>query len=208
MSTGINSVSTNLGATMNIGAGDTASGGYASKWDGVPCNLSGTEAQQDNQRIKCVLQWYVSNPTKSLKLFYNKTQYFWSPWYGPLANGTMARNPWLTINPVKNITSNQEGFNLVVGGFGQLVSWLWLLGGLFLLIYGFAILWRQKHLERVIAVIAIIIISTNWLISLLSIGDHRFRLPIMGMSLFLQAVGLRTLFSGFKHPMVEGTSLR
>lgn len=208
VSTGINSVSTNLGATMNIGAGDTASGGYAIKWDGVPCNLSGTEAQQDNQRIKCVLQWYVNNPSKSLKLFYNKTQYFWSPWYGPLANGTMARNPWLTINPVKNITSNQEGLNLVVGGFGQLVSWLWLLGGLFLLVYGFVILWRQRYLERVIAVIAMIIISSNWLISLFSIGDHRFRLPIMGMSLFLQAVGLRTLFSGFKPPMVEGPSLR
>ena len=120
----------------------------------------------------------------------------------------MARNPWLTINPVKNITSNQEGLNLVVGGFGQLVSWLWLLGGLFLLIYGFAILWRQKYFERVSAVSAMIIISSNWLISLLSIGDHRFRLPIMGMSLFLQAVGLRTLFSGFKPPMVEGTALR
>lgn len=208
VSTGINSISTNLGATMNIGAGDTASGGYASKWDGVPCNLSGTEAEQDNQRVKCVLQWYVNNPTKSLKLFYNKTQYFWSPWYGPLANGTMARNPWLTISPIKNISSTQEGLNLVIGDFGQLVSWLWLLGGLCFLVYGFLILWRQKSLERVIAIIAIIIITTNWMISLLSIGDHRFRIPIMGMSLFLQAVGIRTLLSGFKPPIVDAPSLR
>ena len=193
---------------MNIGAGETASGGYANKWDGVPCSLSGTEAQQDNQRVKCVLQWYVSNPTKSLKLFYNKTQYFWSPWYGPLANGTMARNPWLTINPIKNISSTPEGLNLVIGSFGQFVSWLWLLGGIFFLIYGFLILWRQKFLERAIAIITMIIITTNWMISLLSIGDHRFRLPIMGMSLFLQAVGIRTLLSGFKPPMVDTPSLR
>jgi hypothetical protein len=51
-------------------------------------------------------------------------------------------------------------------------------------------------------------ITTNWLITLLTIGDHRFRIPIMGMSLFLQAIGLKTLFSGGKAPMVDGPALR
>jgi hypothetical protein len=74
--------------------------------------------------------------------------------------------------------------------------------------YGFTILWRAKQLERLMASIAIITISTSWLISLVTIGDHRFRLPIMGMSLFLQAVGIRTLFKGGKLPMVDGPALR
>ena len=205
---GVNSISTNLGVTMNIGAGDKATGGYMKQDFGVPCTLTGDASQQDNQKVKCVLNWYVSNPAKGLKLFYNKTLYFWSPWFGPEANGTMNRNPWLTISPIKNIASTQDGANLVYGGFGKLISWLWLLGGLALLFYGYLTLWRQNSLERFVANIAMTVISTNWLISLISIGDHRFRIPILGMSLFLQAIGLKTLFKGGKAPMVDGPSLR
>ena len=205
---GINSISTNLGVTMNIGAGDNATGGYMKKDYGVECDLSGTSAQQDNQRVRCVLDWYLSNPVKTVELFYNKSIYFWSPWYGPAANGTMARNPWLTINPLKNIASTQDGFNLVYGGFGKVISWLWLLGGLALLLYGYLTLWRQNSLERFIGNLAMVAIATNWLITLLTIGDHRFRIPIMGLSLFLQAIGLKTLLRGGKPVMVDGPALR
>jgi len=208
---GINSISTNLGVTMNLGAGEGATGGYVGSGSkaGVPCKTEGNIAQQDNQRVKCILKWYVSNPTKSLKLFYNKTIYFWSPWFGTLGNGTMARNPWLTVSPLKNIASSSvEGNQLVLGPIGKAISWLWLLGGLALLFYGYWILFKQNHLERFIATLAMIVISSNWLISLMTIGDHRFRIPIMGMSLFLQAIGLKTLFSGGKAPMVDGPALR
>jgi hypothetical protein len=205
---GFNSISTNLGVTMNIGAGDNATGGYMKEGYGVPCTPTGNVAEQDNQRVRCVVEWYLANPTKAVKLFYNKTLYFWSPWFGPEANGTMARNPWLKISPIKNITSTQDGVNLVYGSFGKLISWLWLLSGLALLLYGYLTLWRQNSLERFIANMAMIAISTNWLISLVSIGDHRFRIPIMGLSLFLQAIGLKTLFRGGKPAMVDGPSLR
>jgi len=205
---GINSISTNLGVTMNIGAGDNATGGYIKEGFGVECDLSGTSSEQDNQRVRCVLNWYVSNPIKAVELFYNKSIYFWSPWYGPSANGTMARNPWLTINPLKNIASTQDGFNLVYGGFGKVISWLWLLGGLALLLYGYFTLWRQNSLERFIGNLSMVVIATNWLITLFTIGDHRFRIPIMGLSLFLQVIGLKTLLKGGKAPIVDGPSLR
>jgi hypothetical protein len=205
---GINSISTNLGVTMNIGAGENATGGYAKDGYGVDCDLSGNPAQQDNQKVRCVLNWYANNPAKSAELFYNKSIYFWSPWYGPLANGTMARNPWLTITPLKNMTNTQEGINLVSGGFGKIISWLWLLGGLALLFYGYLTLWRKNSLERFIGNMTMVAISINWLITLFTIGDHRFRIPIMGLSLFLQAVGIKTLFRGGKVPLVDGPSLR
>jgi hypothetical protein len=205
---GINSISTNLGVTMNIGAGDKATGGYMKEGYGVECDLSGNPSQQDNQRVGCVLNWYLDNPIKAAELFYNKSVYFWSPWYGPVANGTMARNPWLTINPLKNIATTQDGFNLVYGGFGKVISWLWLLGGLALLLYGYITLWRQNSLERFIGNLAMIAVVTNWLITLFTIGDHRFRIPIMGLSLFLQVIGLKTLLKGGKAPIVDGPSLR
>ena len=207
-SVGLNSISTNLGITMNIGAGDKATGGYMQEGYGVPCELSGTSVEQDNQRVKCVLDWYTQNPTKAIKLFYNKSVYFWSPWFGPIANGTMARNPWLKISPLQSIASNPEGADLILGPFGKLVSWVWLIGGLALLIYGYLALWRQNSLERFLGNLAIIAIGTNWLVSLISIGDHRFRIPIMGISLFLQAIGLKSLFGGRKLFMVDGPTLR
>jgi hypothetical protein len=203
--TGMNTISNNLGNTMNLGAGDKATGGYNSKDKGVDCNV---ENRTDNDLVMCVLRWYLKNPSKSLQLFYNKSIYFWSPWFGPEANGTMARNPWLKISPVKNITSTQEGIDLVYGGFGKLVSWIWLLSGIALLLYGFKFLWQQKSLERFIATMVMVVILTNWLISLISIGDHRFRIPIMGMSLFLQAIGIKALFKGKKPLMVDGPALR
>jgi len=207
-SNGFNAISTNLGKTMNIGAGDKATGGYMEKDYGVPCNTNGNVAQKDNQTVKCVLNWYLSNPIKGAELFYNKTLYFWSPWSGPEGNGTMARNPWLKINPIQNIIKTKEGYTLIFSGFGKFISWLWLLGGIATLLYGYLILWRQKSLERFIGSIAMIAIGSNWLISLISIGDHRFRVPIMGMSLFLQAIGIKTLLKGGKAPMVDGPSLR
>jgi hypothetical protein len=205
---GINSISTNLGVTMNIGAGDNATGGYMKEGYGVECDLSGNPSQQDNQRVGCVLNWYLGNPIKAAELFYNKSIYFWSPWYGPAANGTMARNPWLFINPLKDIAATQDGFNVVYGGYGKVISWLWLLGGLALLLYGYFTLWRQNSIERFIGNLAMVAVTTNWLITLFTIGDHRFRVPIMGLSLFLQAIGLKTLFSGGKVPMVDGPALR
>ena len=207
-SVGLNSISTNLGITMNIGAGDKATGGYMQEGFGVPCELSGTSVEQDNQRVKCVLDWYTQNPTKAIKLFYNKSVYFWSPWFGPIANGTMARNPWIKISPLQSIASKPEGVNLILGPFGKLVSWVWLIGGLALLIYGYLALWRQNSLERFLGNLAIIAIGTNWVVSLISIGDHRFRIPIMGISLFLQAIGLKSLFGGRKLFMVDGPTLR
>jgi hypothetical protein len=205
---GINSISTNLGVTMNIGAGDNATGGYMKDGYGVECDLSGNPSQQDNQRVRCVLNWYLGNPTKAAELFFNKSVYFWSPWYGPVANGTMARNPWLTINPIEDISQTEGGFNLVYDGFGKVISWLWLLGGLALLLYGYITLWRQNSLERFIGNLAMIAVATNWLITLFTIGDHRFRIPIIGLSLFLQAIGFKTLFKGGKAPVVDGPSLR
>jgi len=205
---GLNSISTNLGVTMNIGSGDNATGGYMQSDYGVPCNLNGNSVEQDKQRIECVIDWYLKNPIKAANLFYKKSLFLWSPWYGPEANGTMARNPWLTVNPLKNIATTQDGFNLVYGGFGKVISWLWLLGGLALLFYGYYILWRHNLLERFLGNLAMVAITTNWLITLFTIGDHRFRIPIMGMSLFLQAIGLKTLFSGGKAPMVDGPALR
>ena len=206
---GVIAVSTNLGTTMDIGAGNLATGGYDSKEHGVNCNITSSDvAKADSQRVACVLKWYVSNPSSAVKLFYNKSIYFWSPWSGPVLSGTMGLNPWLKINPITSINKTPEGAALIGGMFGKLFAYFWIFSGLGLLLYGFSILWRAKGTERYIGLFAMTIISSSWAITLISIGDHRFRLPVMGMSLFLQAIGLKTLIRGGKPAMVDGPALR
>jgi len=202
----VNSISTNLGTTMRIGAGDGVTGGYDDKNKSVPCEPKTPGAiVTDNDLVKCVLAWYVSNPVKTIRLAYNKSVFFWSPWSGPLANGTMARNPWLKIDPVVDIQKSQSGYNLVVGPFGKLVSWLWLLVGLGLFALGTWWLYKIGGYARTLAWFAATPVLLSWLTSLGTIGDHRFRIPTMGLSLFLQVAGVFALRKRLKTSGFEPT---
>ena len=206
---GVLAISTNLGVTMDIGAGYGATGGYDSKVKGVNCPIKPDDvAKVDRQRINCVLKWYFSNPNQSLRLFANKSVYFWSPWSGPVLSGTMGLNPWLKINPITSISKTPEGSRLVSGNFGKVIAYLWIYSGLFLLFYGFLNLWRLSGSARVSGVIALIIVFSSWAVTLISIGDHRFRVPIMGMSLFLQAVGIKSLQAKVLNMMANKRRLR
>jgi hypothetical protein len=196
---GKNIISSNLGATMKIGAGDSATGAYTETNDSLKCESKNeSAAPSDSELIRCVVNWYLKNPVKTTKLVFNKSQFFWSPWSGPLANGTMARNPWLKIDPIMNIAKNKEGRNLVTGPFGKIISWAWLLGGLVLLFSGLYWLHKVGGQMRHLAWLSFGPILISWLVSVGTIGDHRFRLPTMGLSLFLQVAGYFALKNRFK----------
>jgi hypothetical protein len=206
---GYATISTNLGVTMGIGAGPEATGGYNGKYNGVPCPQADTAenpAKADNAKVKCIVNWYISNPSSAIKLAWNKSVYFWSPWFGPVANGTMARNPWRINHPLAETIKTESGFSMVYGTGGKLLAWTWMLFTLTVMFYGFAILWRAGNLERVLSLVALASIIVNWLSSVATIGDHRFRIPSMGMSLFLQAVGFTALFLKKKRRL-SGTSI-
>jgi hypothetical protein len=184
-------ISTNLGVTMAIGAGDEASGGYGRTGPEVPCPPKPPATSvTDNEKVKCVIEWYLANPIKTVKLAYNKSQFFWSPWSGPLAEGTMARNPWLKISPTQSVRKTQDGANLVNGNFGKLVSYLWIIGQLILLVWGYLSIRKIGVFEKVLSNLILLPIVVSWLISIGTIGDHRFRIPTMSLSLFLQAVAI------------------
>jgi hypothetical protein len=188
-------ISTNLGTTMNIGAGPESTGGYTNKATGVPCEaIEGNAAEQDSHKVGCVLKWYLENPGKSAKLFINKFLYHWSPWFGPLANGTMARNPWLEFHPFAESAKTQEGFEIVNGGLGKTISWAWVLGSLALLIYGFIALRRRGGVSTLLAWCLFLPVLLNTGSSMGTIGDHRFRIPTLTLSILLQLFGLYAIF--------------
>jgi hypothetical protein len=184
-------ISTNLGVTMRIGAGPETSGGYDRKGPEVPCEPKSPGAGvSDNELVICVLKWYLTNPSDTVRLSINKAILFWSPWDGPLSvNGTMARNPWLKISPVNQIAkSNADGQKLIFGFVGKAISWLWLLGQVLFLFFGYRALRKLGPDERFFAQVLIAPVLVSWLLALGTIGDHRFRVPTMSMSLALQVI--------------------
>jgi hypothetical protein len=188
-------ISTNLGVTMSIGAGPETSGSYDRTGPEVPCEPQApATAVSDNQRVVCVLRWYLTNPIDTARLSFNKAIFFWSPWSGPEATGTMARNPWLKISPVQQIgKSSQGGENLIYGAFGVSVSYLWIVGQILLLIFGYQAFRKLGSDERFLARILIAPVIVSWLLALGTIGDHRFRVPTMSMSLALQTAALLSM---------------
>ena len=189
-------ISTNLGVTMAIGAGDETAGGYQRSGPEVPClPTPPATSPTDNERVKCVLKWYLNNPVKTINLAFNKSQFFWSPWSGPLVNGTMARNPWLKIAPTQQIAKNADGNKLVYGSLGKLISYGWIIGQIALLFIGYWHLRRLGGSEKFYADLMALPIVLSWLISLGTIGDHRFRIPTMALSLLFQAAGFLALKS-------------
>ena len=186
-------ISTNLGVTMRIGAGPETSGGYDRKGPEVPCEPKAPATTvTDNELVVCVIKWYLTNPIDTVRLSINKAILFWSPWDGPLSvNGTMGRNPWLKISPVNQIAkSNQDGQGLIFGFFGYAISWLWLLGQVMILFLGYRSLRTLGSDEKFFAKVLIAPVLVSWLLALGTIGDHRFRVPTMSMSLALQVIAV------------------
>ena len=188
-------ISTNLGITMRIGAGEGATGGYVPGFTGVDCpNTEGNAAEVDRSLIQCTVDWYLDNPSETVRLAIAKTVKFWSPWFGPLASGSMGRNPWLQIHPFYDISrDSQAGYEFFYGPIGKVFSWLWMV--LYLLVFGYGAfkLWRHSPLGQRLSVTILALVSVNWLISLGTLGDHRQRLPILSMIIFLQLVGITNL---------------
>ena len=183
-------ISTNLGVTMRIGAGPDTNGGYMRSGPEVPCEPKAPATTvSDNDVVICVVKWYLSNPVDTARLSFNKALFFWSPWSGPEVEGTMARNPWLKISPAHQVAiGSQSGRDFVYGPFGILVSWGWLLGQMIFLFMGYRVLRKLGPDEKFFANLVATPVVLSWLISIGTIGDHRFRIPTMSMSIFLQVV--------------------
>ena len=184
-------ISTNLGITMQLGAGDNATGGYSNTGGTVPCDpVPPATSVTDSDLVKCVVKWYAGHPVKAMHLFINKGFFFWSPWSGSLANGTMARNPWLKINPFVNIAKGSEqGFDLVNKLPGKILSFAWVMGCISMMFVGFFWLRSMKGIYANIAYMSLAPVVISWLVSMGTIGDHRFRIPTMSLSVFLQIMG-------------------
>jgi hypothetical protein len=188
-------ISTNISAALKIGTGPETTGGYKKTGPDIKCeSKTPSEQPTDGEYLACALKWYASNPVKTAQLTWYKSLYFWSPWSGPSANGTMARNPWLKINPIIDIGKNsQDGNELVYGLAGKVISWIWILANLSLLFYGFLRLRKMGEIYSNLSYLLMGPVLASWIAAVGTIGDHRFRIPTMSLSLVLQVIGFIAL---------------
>ena len=199
-------ISTNLGVTMRIGAGPETSGGYGRTGPEVPCEPEAPATTvKDNDLVICVLNWYVANPVDTARLAMSKAVLFWAPWSGPLSfNGTMGRNPWLLISPIQEVSTRSIfGQELILGPVGRVTSYAWLFGQVLFLFVGYRSLRKLGKFEKFFAQIIIMPVLLSWLISIGTIGDHRFRVPTMSMSLALQATAFISIRKKIKKKLAK-----
>ncbi len=186
---------TSLGDLMIMGAGPDATGKYMiDSSSGILCDTSDLNPSDiDKKQVTCVLNWYLQNPVEGSFLLWKKSYYLWSPWYGPLSGGTSGRNPYLLFHPIKTSITSDEQLILAAGPLGQIISWLWIIGGWFLMFYGARELIKSKGIERILSFAVLGIIFSSWLGLLAIHGDNRYRIPFMPLSLLLQVYGYHVL---------------
>ena len=161
------------------------------------------KALQDRQLINCVLRWYASHPGETLWLSMKKTINYFSPWSGPLSSGTTARNPWLKINPISIFEKTEPGNRIVNSSISVVISWVWMACGAFLFLFGaFSQVYKNRSNPNFIAVL-LSACAASWAISLLTVGDHRFRLPLLGFSIFLQVVGAYSIVDFLREKVIK-----
>jgi hypothetical protein len=108
----------------------------------------------------------------------------------------MLRNPWLNINPLVALSERSKSWNnIIFGTFGDLFSIFWVVANILLFFVGSKVIRRMGQLGRQLSILIILLVSSNWLISLGTLGDHRQRLPILPIILFGQiAIIYRTKY--------------
>jgi hypothetical protein len=98
----------------------------------------------------------------------------------------MLRNPWTDWSPVVKMMENPETRGFVLGFTGKIISLMWTLGQILFFIYGFILLKRMGRVVTQAAWIGFLSVIASWLISIGTVGDHRFRIPTMVFSLIFQ----------------------
>lgn len=196
IATGNRVTQSSLGTLAIMGAGPNATGTYTNEDTGVECEISGlSESEASNKKLRCAFYWYLDNPLKGATLIWKKSYYLWSPWFGPLYGGTMARNPYLFFHPVKSFITTQEQLDIVMGIPGKIVSWVWIFSGWLLMILGIRFLLKSGGNGKLLGFFILAFIASIWLITLMVQGDNRYRIPIMPFSLLAQLYGFQIIQS-------------
>lgn len=196
-------LSANLGATARIGLNDRASGGY--RYDvsvlrgcGLPARLVSRDRAGfsdadlfafDRTLTRCSASWAADHPLHALRLAAVKALYFWSPMVGPLPRDREASwaQPFDLRRALPPALRHAGAFataNRVLGN-------LWTLLVVGLVLAGAAVGVRGEHRRATLLLAAPVALFLA--VSMVTIGDARFRLPVTPFYTVLQALAVVAL---------------
>lgn len=182
------SLSANLGATMRIGFNDEADGTYNIYSDETRRGCEEHPDLFDNDRslTGCALSWAVRHPGRLPHLTTMKAVTFWSPFTGPYTS----RGTWDMRIDLRSMYpafwTDNETFELVdeILGNGFVVV------AMVLTIVGSVGLFRRNHEVALLLTAPLVLF---FLVTLGTIGDPRFRLPVAPFYVVAQAQALAML---------------
>ena len=212
---GVHGPSTNLGVTLNWGAGIGATGAHNIRGTfGIPCpKLTGNQNAVGENEIRaiffnvtegnppsrisrsdaylrdCVLRWYVDNPKEMIRLLSAKALFYFSPYTGPLSHGTMTIN-----NPLsRELDRKMEGISSPSIDVGvRLLYSMWSIALLLLTLFGlYKIYLRQSD----VGLALFFVVFLQAAISIITIGDNRFRIPTTSLIIFISVIAIANLTS-------------
>lgn len=178
-------ISANLGTTMRTGFNDHADGTYSSFGPGLTegCDTSGDLFVRDRALVRCSVEWIAENPGHLPKLEAMKAVAFWSPFVGPF---TM-RGTWYSDLDFRSLypawITESDPFEKI----DVVATNLWMAASLGLIAVGAVALGRR---HRLVVLTCLWTIAAFLIMSLLTIGDARYRLPAAPFYHLLQASGL------------------
>jgi hypothetical protein len=197
-------LSANLGATARIGLNDGATGGYRYDLSVLRgCHLPARLVSRDRVGFsdddlfafdrtltRCSATWALHHPLRAAGLGLTKAMYFWSPMVGPLVRdrGATWAQPFDYRRGVPAGVRSSGAFATANRVLGNL--WMALVVGL--VVAGTAVGVRSARHRRFTLVLAAPV-TLFLLVSMITIGDARFRLPVTPFSTVLQALALVAL---------------
>lgn len=184
-------LSANLGFTMLMGANDHARGGYVR--DAVVAHachhrVPSFKPELDAEWRNCALHWMRAHPARTVGLAATKAGYFWLPFVGPLGTRGTWRHPldhhrWLPATLLQRpLVARLDG---ALG-----VAWTALTVGL--VAFGIHRAARRRTNRPGVLLLAMPV-ALFMAISMITVGDARFRLPVAPFYTAFMAYGLLPL---------------
>jgi hypothetical protein len=179
-------LSTNLGHNMLIGFHDDAKGGY-----GLPdaaCETHGDPFEDDTTERGCALRWAADHVIQLPELEARKVFYFWSPAVGPPENYGGFEGGLDARNHLSSSVRGARWFERADSAVRSALTLVWLaltVGGLAYLL--------PRRFE--FAALSAAVIGAVLLVSLVTFGDSRYRLPVAAFYVPLQVAALLAMAS-------------
>jgi hypothetical protein len=179
------SLSANLGPTMRVGFTDRANGTYNGYYEETRegCREHADMFANDRSLVGCALGWAVRHPERLPKLEAMKAMAFWSPMSGVLAERGTWRNPIAVQYRYPQEVKDTPTYQALELG----VSHAFVFVSMILSVVGGVVIWRRN---RGLAFVWTIPVVVFFLVTLGTIGDPRFRLPVAPFYLLLEAQAL------------------